>query len=303
MNSSWDIFDFLLAPISFGGPAQGAEQGPFALAERLGITKERMWASPSYSRGDYKNGSPEILSAFKNFSGVFSERVFSSLTKKKFPVVIGGDHSLSIGTLTGLMKYLTAQHDENVGIIWIDAHTDIHTPSSSSSGNIHGMPLGAACRDEDGYLESFRENCPKKFPYSSLCYIGVRDIDPEEAEVLKQHNIWHRSSKDIHASGAHAVTEEAVAYLKSQNLNRVHISFDIDVLDPSYAQATATPVPQGITAEDAHTIVDILITKLEPIVFEFVELNPPCDTERASEKLLAELATSTLNTIARRYQG
>jgi len=295
MKKGWEIFDFLLAPVSFGGTEAGAETGPEVLSSYLGIDSKNTWISDCYHRNLYKNNSQDLIEAYSGFIESCAQKIEESLKNKRIPVVFGGDHSLSLGTLTGLMRFIEASGHPDVGIIWIDAHTDIHTPSSSTSGNVHGMPLGAAYRKNAGFLDTLRGENLKKFPINGLCYIGVRDIDPAEQLVLKEFGIWTRSPSEIKEFGAQKVAQDAVQYLKSQGFSTAHISFDIDVIDPSFASATATPVSGGVSFQDAKLIVKTLLSQITPIILEIVELNPPRDSDNISLGLMGEITSLALD--------
>lgn len=297
MSFPWDVFEFLIARISMGAPAFGAELGPDKLYEALDITSENIWRSNIYHRDNFKNCSYELKNAYVEFVDQVSHRVQSALINKKLPVVLGGDHSLSLGTLTGLRRYLDSVSRNDVGVIWIDAHTDIHTPHSSTSNNLHGMPLGAAFLSNAGFLDDLR-GTTSKFPMKGLCYIGVRDIDPEELLVLHEHGIWMRTSEEVRDKGAVHIASEAILHLKNMGFNAAHISFDIDAMDPSFATATTTPVNNGISYSDAKDILSTLISGITPIMLEIVELNPPRDVNNESLQKMVEITKLALSCYA-----
>ena len=217
-------------------------------------------------------------------------RICDSLsTSAEFPVIISGDHSLAGGTIAGLRK---ANPDKRIGVIWIDAHADIHTPYTSHSGNIHGMPV-ACMLSEDNIENKYREideeairswNILKsiggKEPnihYSDIVQYCVRDTEPEEDFLINEHGIKAFSVQDIRDVGAAVCAAKGLKYLKNHDL--IYISFDVDAMDPKVSSATGTPVDSGITSLEAEELILTLMEDPRICCFEITEINPMLETK------------------------
>ncbi|QEC52946.1 arginase [Anseongella ginsenosidimutans] len=242
----------------------------------------------------------------KRISGILTmterigEEVCRTLEKGEFPIIVGGDHSIAAGTVAGIRM---AFPKIRLGVIWIDAHADIHSPYTTPSGNMHGMP-NAISLDEDNLestlnapdqetlnfwyqLKNVGGICPK-ITYENIVMIGVRDTEPAEDHLLEKRGIRNFSAKEIRRAGVEKVAVETLKYLDDCDL--IHVSFDVDVLDPSVSRGTGTPVPNGITIKEARTLVIRLMQSKKIGTFELVEVNPTLDREN----LMAEQAFDIL---------
>jgi len=199
------------------------------------------------------------------------------------PFFIGGDHSLAIGTIGGI------SHDEAVGLIWIDAHGDFNTPESSITGNIHGMTL-AALRG-DGYHELV--NCGRPGPKllaDDIVMIGIRDLDPLEKARLQESGITIYTMRDIDERGIGAITHEALKRLKHRQ--RLHVSLDMDSIDPQVAPGVGTGVPGGLTYREAQLLMEIIADTGRVGSVDMVEINPILDQSNQTARIAVELAAS-----------
>lgn len=210
--------------------------------------------------------------------------VCRSLPEESFVITIGGDHAISMGSVAGLTG------GKRTGLIWVDAHADINTPDSSTTGNVHGMPVahllglgderftsiwgGAAIRPED------------------LVYIGLRSVDDPERELLHELGVLAFSMKEIDRLGLARVAAKTVEHLA--DLERVHVSFDADVLDPSLAPGVGTPVAGGLTYREAHLLMELLADSGSVTSLDLVEVNPILDISNQTASVLVEVAASLL---------
>lgn len=218
----------------------------------------------------------------------------TSLKGNEFPVVLAGDHSTSIGTVAGIRM---AYPNKKLGVIWIDAHADLHSPYTTPSGNIHGMCVAAFLGEDNA---SNKMNKPDKdtlelwnrlkklgniFPkieYGDLVYISLRDVEPEESYLFKKHKVKVFSSAEVKRNGVEKIARDALAYLNHCNL--IYISFDVDSMDSSISKGTGTPVRHGITEKEAGSLIVRLIQNEKVCCFEIAEVNPTLD----KENLMAE---------------
>ncbi len=233
-----------------------------------------------------------------------ADSVKNTLLEGKFPLVLAGDHSSSAGTISGIKM---AYPNKRLGVIWVDAHADIHSPYTTPSGNMHGMPL-AICLGEDN-LES-RVNRPEKgtvdaweklknlggitpkVDYEDLVYIAVRDTEYPENVLIKNKKIKIYTVPDMRKRGIEKVAYEALSKLDKCDL--IYITFDVDSMDSKISQGTGTPVPNGITEKEAGRLLQGLVQNSKIVCFEMVEINPTLDREN----LMAENAFEILVKVA-----
>lgn len=242
----------------------------------------------------------------KRISGILTmtERVAGevcdTLEKGLFPIVIGGDHSIGAGTVAGIRM---ARPKKRLGLIWIDAHADIHSPYTTPSGNMHGMPNAISLNEDNlasrlntpaqetlnfwHQLKNVGGICPK-LRHEDLVMIGVRDTEPAEDRLLEKKKIRNFTAREVRRAGVEKVALEALKQLSKCDL--IHVSFDVDVLDPSVSRGTGTPVPNGITGREARTLVSRLMQSEKITAFELVEVNPTLD----NENMMAEQAFDIL---------
>jgi len=198
-----------------------------------------------------------------------ANQVAMTLKKNHFPIVLAGDHSTAGGTIAGIKM---AYPKQKLGVIWIDAHADIHSPFTSPSGNMHGMPL-AVSLNEDNMANKMNKpdketsdlwnrlkkvgGIAPKITYNDLVYIGVRDVEPEETYLLKKHKIKTFTTAEVKRNGVEKIARDALAHLSGCNL--IYVSFDVDSMDSSISKGTGTPVRNGITEKEAGSLCVRLI--------------------------------------------
>jgi arginase len=218
-----------------------------------------------------------------------ADLVLKSLESGHVPLVLGGDHSVAAGTVAGVAEFYRRKQ-EKIGLIWIDAHSDINTPNSSPSGNVHGMPLAAIMGlgpNELGNIFNFspkvhRENC---------VLVGVRDIDAIEKENIRKAGIEVFTMRDIDERGMRVVIEEALR-IAGRDTAGYHVSLDMDWIDPEDAPGVGTPVRGGATYREAHLAMEIIADHGRMLSFEIVEVNPVIDEHNRTAQLAVELAAS-----------
>jgi arginase len=232
--------------------------------------------------------------------------VESTLLKDSFPLVIAADHGSAGGTIAGIKA---AHPDKRLGVIWIDAHADIHTPYTTPSGNMHGMPLAIALNEDN--LES-QSNEPDasavqlweklkqtgvegaKLKPQDLVYIAVRDIEPQEKEIIERLEITNYKVEHVRLEGVEAIAKETLEQLRDCDI--IYVSFDVDSMDPSHtSHGTGTPVGNGLMPEEAAYLLQAFAREKKTVCIEFVEVNPCLDEK---ENTMAEVAFSLLEATA-----
>jgi len=213
--------------------------------------------------------------------------VDEAMAEGRFPLVIGGDHSMAIGTIAGVL-----QHKKNLGIIWIDAHGDMNTGETSPSGNIHGMPLAVSLGMGHDRLTSIggKEN---KVDPRNVVLIGCRDLDAGEREVLKNLGITVFTMHEIDKWGMTIVMEKAIE-IATDGTDGFHVSFDVDSLDPAYIQGTGTRVPGGLTFRESNLGLELIAQTGKMVSAEFVEVNPLIDNRNQTAQAAVTLMGSLL---------
>ncbi len=232
------------------------------------------------------------------FESDLAYEVYRYVRNNTFPIVVGGDHSIAIGSVSGTKM---AFPNERLGVVWIDAHADLHSPWTTPSGNVHGMPLALLMHIEKkgrnrpriftmdvwDRLRKIGIGGPKLTP-SDLVFIALRDYEPEERAIIEEHHIKVITVEDLRRKGADAVVRETLAHLTA--CEHIHVSFDVDSLDPSISQGTGTPVPGGLMLDEASTLLSGLCADPRTVTLDVVEINPALDTGNA----MAEATLSIL---------
>jgi len=203
-----------------------------------------------------------------------AERVCQTLADGYFPVSLGGDHSMAVGTVAGVAKYY---HDRNqeIGCLWIDAHADMNTPETSPSGNVHGMPFAASLGHGPESLTNIFGFAPKLRP-KNCALIGIRDLDGHERQVVRASGVNLFTMREVDEMGMRNVMDRAIT-LASKGTAGFVVSFDMDVVDPDDAPGVGTPVRGGITYREAHLALEMIADSGKMLAFELVEINPIID--------------------------
>lgn len=216
---------------------------------------------------------------------LLAEKVDEQLGLGRIPLVLGGDHSIALGTVAGVAK-----HYDNLGLIWYDAHGDINTEETTPSGNIHGMPLAANLGLGNEKLTSILFAGPKVKP-ENVVLIGIRDLDTPEKQLIRDLGIKIYTMHEIDRLGMPRVMEETIHYLKNKT-NGVHLSFDLDAIDPTEAPGVGTPVIGGISYRESHLALEMLAEADIVTSVDFVEVNPMLDERNKTANLTVALAGS-----------
>jgi len=223
------------------------------------------------------------------------ERLYkTSLTafeKGALPLVLGGDHSLAAGSVAATAEILRRE-SKPLGLIWVDAHGDINTPATTTSGNVHGMPLASLLGSEPVELSRIGGVSPKVLPEHTVL-IGIRNLDGREKEILRASGAHVFTMKDIDRSGIASVVERALA-IAGGDTGGIHVSFDLDVCDPSIAPGVGTPVKGGLNYREAHMVMEMIADSGLLRALDLVEVNPILDDRNMTAVLGAELASSAL---------
>jgi arginase len=275
-------------PMDLGQSRRGVDMGPSAIRyagvverlENIGHTVTDLGnidIEPA-GRGTVKHSNLKNLEAVVNASLDLAEKVDKIIGRNEFPLIFGGDHSIAIGTLAGVSR-----HYSNLGVIWYDAHGDLNTEETSPSGNIHGMPLAASLGFGHPLLTNIGGYAPKIKP-ENVVIIGARDLDDGEKDLIKELGIKVYTMHEIDRLGMTKVMEESIEYLKGTD--GVHLSLDLDGLDPKECPGVGTPVLGGISYRESHLAMEMLADAEIITSAEFVEVNPILD-ERNRTALVA----------------
>ena len=219
------------------------------------------------------------------------EMVMTSLEAGAVPVVLGGDHSLAAGSVAASADWLRRTASQPLGLIWVDAHGDMNTPQTSSSGNVHGMPLAALLGNEPAELASIGSS-PSVLPQHTVL-LGIRNLDEQEKSRIRESGVHVFTMKDIDRHGIASVIERAVA-IAGEGTAGIHVSFDLDVCDPAIAPGVGTPVKGGLDYREAHMVMEIVADSGLLTSLDMVEVNPTLDVRNATAQLGTELALSAL---------
>jgi arginase len=212
-------------------------------------------------------------------------KVYESISKGNFPLILGGDHSLGLGSIAGVSKYI-----KNIGVIWIDAHGDMNTYETTLTGNIHGMPLAASMgKGPDKLVNLFEHRI--KVKDENVVHIAGRDLDPGELELIRSSNIKAFTMDKVKEYGIDMIIKESIDYLRDK-VDAIHVSFDIDSMDSSLVPGTGTPVMNGLTVEETKTLLSSIAASGMLVSLDFVELNPLLDNNDETAKLYMELLKS-----------
>jgi arginase len=286
-------------PLDLGQSRRGVDMGPSAVRvaglearlEALGHVVEDGGNVPVAIPEQKKEGHAhaKYLKEITATCTKHAELVLKTLESGKVPLALGGDHSVAAGTVAGVAEYYRRQK-QKVGLIWIDAHSDINTPDSSPSGNVHGMPLAAIMGLWPSELANIFGFSPKVSPENCVL-VGIRDVDAVEKENIRKAGVEVFTMRDIDERGMRAVMEETL-HMATRGTAGYHVSLDMDWVDPEDAPGVGTPVPGGATYREAHLAMEIMADDGHLLSFEIVEVNPVIDEHNRTAELAVELALS-----------
>ena len=290
------------APLDLGAGRRGVDMGPSAvrvagLGKRLsalGYDVADLGNVPvaqAESVDDAGPGDAKYLHQIAATCERLGELVASGLASGKMPLVLGGDHSIAVGTVGGVSRFFR-ESNRRIGLVWIDAHADMNTPQSSPSGNVHGMPLACIAGVGPEELARMFGFSPKVDP-ANIALLGVRDVDPLEAETVRNAGVRAFTMREIDERGMRAAIGEAIA-IATRGTAGFHLSLDMDFVDPQYAPGVGTPVRGGATYREAHLAMEVICDSGKMISMEVVEVNPVIDEVNRTADLAVELILSAM---------
>jgi arginase len=293
------IIHLLGVPMDLGSGRRGVDMGPSAIRiagvaarlEELGnkVVDEGDVVIKNMEELKVGNERARYLAEIARASSILARKIDRIMGLNHFPLVLGGDHSIAVGTVSGIAAFAQRQ-GKKLGLIWIDAHGDINTPESSPSGNIHGMPLAALLGFGASGLTSIAGTSPK-VDASNVALVGVRSLDSGEKKRLKETGVQVHTMSDIDRHGVDRVMKKALARV-TEETDYVHVSFDLDAVDPSVAPGVGTPVKGGLDYREAHLIMEVIADAGVMTSLEMVEVNPILDQGNASAAFAVELVQS-----------
>jgi len=286
-------------PLDLGQSRRGVDMGPSAVRvaglearlEALGHVVEDA-GNVSVAIAEQKKEGDAHAKYLKEITATCTkhvELVLKTLEAGKVPVVLGGDHSVAAGTVAGVAEFYRRQ-EQKIGLVWIDAHSDINTPATSPSGNVHGMPLAAIMGLGPPELSNIYGFSPKVLPENCVI-VGARDVDATEKENIRRAGVEVFTMRDIDERGMRVVMEEALR-MAGRGTAGYHISLDMDWIDPEDAPGVGTPVRGGATYREAHLAMEIIADHARMLSFEIVEVNPVIDEHNRTADLAVELTLS-----------
>jgi arginase len=296
-----NLVSILGVPMDLGAGRRGVDMGPSAIrvahlgsrlqelgyeVEDLGNIEVVQPESIPHS-DDRQRYLPEIAETCTRLSNV----VHRILENGRIPVVLGGDHGIAMGTVAGASSFYH-ERERKIGLIWIDAHADMNTPETSPSGNIHGMPLAATIGMGPDILTQIRGISPKVHP-KNVALIGIRSVDPQERINVRKSGIMSFTMRDIDERGMRSVMDEAIR-IASNGTEGIHVSLDLDAVDPSEAPGVGTPVKGGLSYREAHLALEMVADSRKLLSIDCVEVNPVIDDANRTAILAVEFLCSAL---------
>ena len=289
------------APLDLGQGRRGVDMGPSAL--RVANLNSRV-AALGYEVADLGNihsaqaetapeGDPraKYLPQIAAACGLIAAKVEEALAQGQVPLVLGGDHSVAVGTVSGVSHHYR-RRGESAGLIWLDAHADMNTPESSPSGNVHGMPLACIAGLGPTELSSLFGYQPKIAP-RNIVIVGLRDVDQMEKPHVRESGVRAFTMRDIDERGLRSVMDEAIRLARDGTAG-FHLSLDMDFVDPRDAPGVGTPVRGGATYREAHLAMEMICDSGGMVSMEVVEVNPVIDEVNRTADLAVELIMSGL---------
>jgi arginase len=288
-------------PLDLGAGRRGVDMGPSAVRVanlnarliEMGYKVDDLGNVPVEQPESQPEGQPQAkyLPQITQTCTYLAELVEKQMASGRRPVILGGDHSLAVGTVSGVSKYLR-DRGEKLGMIWIDAHTDMNTPSTSPSGNVHGMPLACCIGLGPKVLTDIFGYSPKVTP-ENVALVGIRSVDDDERDNVQRSGVHAFTMRDIDERGMRAVIEESIRIAGSGTAG-FHVSLDMDAVDPREAPGVGTPVRGGITYREAHLAMETMCDSGRMTSLEVVEVNPVIDEVNRTAALAVELVMSAM---------
>ena len=288
-------------PMDLGASRRGVDMGPSALRvgglathiKQMGLHLEDIGNIPVKQPEEqhYGEKKAKYLNEIAETCQGLADIVEKSLEEGMIPIVMGGDHSIAVGTMGGVSRYFQKK-EKRIGLVWLDAHADMNTPDTSPSGNIHGMPLASIVGFGAPELTDLVGPRPMVNP-RNVCLVGARDIDTKEKRIIKESGVHVFTMRDLDERGMREVMAEALRFA-NDDTDGVAVSLDLDFVDPSDAPGVGTPVRGGVTYREAHLSMEMLADSKGLVSLEVVEVNPVIDHHNQTAVLGVELLLSGL---------
>jgi arginase len=290
------------AGLDLGAGRRGVDMGPSAfriagLGERIAalgfaLTDKGDLPAPIPETQELRDERKKYIRDIAKVCQKVYQTSLSSLDEGAMPIVLGGDHSLGAGSVAAAAEWARRTRELPIGLLWIDAHGDMNTPTTSLSGNVHGMPLAALLGPEPAELSKIGTFSPKVLPANTVL-VGIRNLDEREKVAVRDSHVHVFTMKDIDRQGIASIVEQAVN-LAGNGTAGVHVSFDMDVCDPLIAPGVGTPVKGGLDYREAHMVMEIVADSGLLTSLDLVEVNPTLDVRNMTAQLGTELALSAL---------
>jgi arginase len=288
-------------PLDLWAGRRGVDMGPSAVRvanlnarlSEIGFEVEDLGNVPVAQPETHPEGQPhaKYLPQITQTCTYLAELVEKQMSAGNCPLILGGDHSLAVGTVSGVSKHLR-DRGEKLGMIWIDAHTDMNTPATSPSGNVHGMPLACCIGLGPKELTDIFGYSPKVAP-ENVALVGIRSVDDDERENVQRSGVHAFTMRDIDERGMRSVIEESIR-IAGTGTAGFHVSLDMDAVDPGEAPGVGTPVRGGITYREAHLAMETMCDSGRMTSMEVVEVNPVIDEVNRTAALAVELVMSAM---------
>lgn len=284
-------------PMDLGASRRGVDMGPSAMRlaavaeaiRRLGIAVTDEGNVQVPDRSEVPESPLGRIGAISLVAAELAARTANAIRHRECPLVIGGDHSLSVGSVAGTATVM-AERGQRVGLIWFDAHADINTPETTLTGNVHGMPVAHLLGMGDERLARIASVHPAVL-VEHLVYIGLRDLDEAEKQTIARLGIRAFTMRDIDERGMRDVMDEAM-HIVTHGTGGVHVSLDADFIDPREAPGVGTPVRGGVSLREAHLAMEIINDSRAMLAMDLVEINPILDRANATAELATDLVAS-----------
>jgi len=291
--------DLIGVPLDLGASRRGVDMGPYAvraagLRDALLALGHDVLDHGNLAVADRGTFAPDahggdFLPTIAAICADLAQRTEASVAARRFPVVLGGDHSLSAGSVAGASRAMRAR-GESLGLVWVDAHGDINTPETSPSGNVHGMPVAHLLGHGDPRLH-FTDGAAVRAEHTVL--VGIRDLDPGERAHLRAYGVRVFTMHDVDRRGLSDVMEEALVFA-SVGTAGLWVSYDVDAQDPVHAPGVGTPVPGGFSWREGHLVMEMIADSGRLVGLDVVEVNPILDVSNHTAELAVGLISSAL---------
>ncbi len=289
------------APLDMGSDRRGVDMGPSALRvanlngklAALGFDVEDL-GNVAVDQRERLPGGPDNARYLAEIAAAcerLGEMVAQAALGGRRPLVLGGDHSIAVGTVSGMARYLRSRN-QSMGIIWVDAHTDMNTPETTPTGNVHGMPLACLVGSGPAALVNMFGFAPK-VDGRNVVLIGIRDVDALERQMVRDSGVTCFTMREIDERGMRSIMAEALQ-AATRGVSGFHLSVDLDCVDPAYAPGVGTPVPGGMTYRETHLAMEMAADHGGMLSMEVVEVNPVIDQVNRTANLAVELILSAM---------